>query len=141
MVLAVHSTHGIGDFADGGVGFDCLDNSWHQVTGTTRGVFHLLECRLPLCPIALGAHRTQSLDLLVFQGFVDPLQRYRLLLVELQSVYAHNYGFVAINLLLVLISGVLDLLLHETAFDRLQNAAHSLDLVQVFARAGLDLIG
>ena len=63
--------HGVGNFADGRVGFDGLDDHGHQVAGAARIFFDGLQRGLPLRLVALGAQRAQALDLLALQRFVD----------------------------------------------------------------------
>ena len=65
VVLAVHPAHGVGNFADRGIGFDGLDDHRHQVACTARGIFDGLQRGLPFRRITPGAQHPQALDLLL----------------------------------------------------------------------------
>src|SRR5208283_4680106 len=141
VILAVHVAHGVGDFADRGVGFHGFDNHRHQVSGSARRVFNLLDRGLPLRLIAFGAHGTQALHLAALQRLVNPLQRDGFLIVEMEGVHPHDDGFLVIDRPLILVGGVLDLLLDEPALDGLQRAAHGFNLIDVGTRACFNLVG
>ncbi len=141
VVLAVHAAHGIGDFADGPVGFDGLDDYRHQVAGAARGIFDGLERGLALRRITLGTHRAQALDLLALQRLIHVQQRDRLFVLEFKRVHANHDGFVTIHSLLINVRSILDFLLDEASFDGLQRATHGVNLVEVGTSASLNLVG
>jgi hypothetical protein len=97
VILAVHVPHGVGNFADGPVGLDGLDDYRHQVAGAASGVFHSLDGGLPISLVALGAHRPQAFDLFALQRLIHVQQRDRLFLLEFKRVHARGDGFVAIH--------------------------------------------
>ena len=133
--------HGVGDLADRGMSFHGFHNHRHQIAGTTRGVFHGFHGGLPLGLIAFRSHGAQAFYLLALQRFVDVLQRNRFLVLQCKAIHPDHDCFLLIDGLLIFVSGVLDFLLHEAALDRLQHAAHGLNLFQIGERVGLNLVG
>ena len=71
--------------------------------------------------IAPSAQGPQALHLLRLECFVNPLDGNRPLCFQFEAVHADHNGFSAIDRLLILVGGVLDLLLHESALDGLQH--------------------
>ena len=95
----------------------------------------------PALSIAASSQRAGALDLLSLQRFVDALERDGRFDVEAELVDADDDLLLGFDRLLEFVRGVLDFLLHVSALDCLQHAAHGLDLVEVVPGALFDLVG
>ena len=91
--------------------------------------------------IAANPQSAQPFHLLAFQGFVDVQRRNGFFFFHGEAVDSYDHSFVAIDLLLIFVGGVLDFLLHETALDSLQHSSEGFNLVQIFQRTLLDFVG
>src|SRR5262249_38667105 len=129
VIFAEDASHGVGDFADSGAGFDRVENSRHEVLAGLGGVTNRRDSALPRSGIAFGAQGADTLDLLALERLVDSLNRDWILVLLRKAVHADDRCFSMIDSSLIFVGGVLDFLLYEAALDGLQHSAESLDLI------------
>ena len=91
----------------------------HEVSARTGRALDPLQSRLPRARISPQTQRAQPLHLLALKRLVDALNGDGLFFVYNEAIYADDYRLLAINLLLVFVSGVLDFLLYIPAFQTL----------------------
>ena len=85
VVFAEDAAEGVGDFADGGVGFDGGEDGGHEIFGGAGAAFEFGEGRARFCGVAPGAERLQARDLRALDFGVDAQRGNGALLVRLDS--------------------------------------------------------
>ncbi len=83
----------------------------------------------------------QPLDLFPLQSFVDALELNGLFFLYHETIYSNYDSLLPIHLLLILVGGILNFLLHIAPFDGFQHAAQCVDLFQIFGGVFFNLIG
>ena len=89
LVFAEDLAEGVGDFADGGIGFDSGEDSWQKIFGGMGAALELDESGLDFRGVASGAQGVESSDLRAFDLWVDAQSRDLAVLFGDEFVDAH----------------------------------------------------
>src|SRR5436853_5457603 len=92
-VFSKYFSHGVGDFAYGGIGFNRGKNSRHKIFSGAGGFLDLFEGGSPAIGIPAGAQRMKSFNLPTFQGFIDVLDQDGRFVLHGKAVYADHHSF------------------------------------------------
>ncbi len=141
-MAAVDLLHGIGNFADAGLGARRLDGEVEQVAVAARAFGQRVERRLRRLLVALGPQPLQLGDLLLAHGLVVDLEDVDLgLVVDAVLVDADDGLLAAVDARLRARGRFLDAHLGNAGGDRLGHAAEPLDLLDVGERLAGELVG
>src|SRR5215475_1962101 len=140
FVGAKSVAHGVADFAEGGVGFDCVVDEGHQIIfafgrGAKRG-----EAACDFVARTLGAKFLQSLGLTMREGFVN-LQNLEWFFFGNKRVHADHEFFFVVEFTLIAIGSFRNFALREAALDGGDHAAERVNLLDVIPGAFFDFIG
>ena len=122
----------------------CLDGGedrWDEVHLLAGGGRDLVECRPPLHGITTGAQRPNVIALAWLDGGVD-LQRVDACpLIGDEAVHPDDDLLAAVDRLLRLVGGILNLALDGSRFDGAQDSALRVDFLDQIERVPLDVVG
>src|SRR5258706_10576657 len=149
LVFAEDAAEGVGDFADGGVGFDGGEDGGEEIFRGGGAALEFGESGLGAGGIAPGAESVHAGDLGALDFGVDAKNGNGARIVSFggsdEIVYADYDLIFFLDGLLKFVSGFLDFPLDEAGFDGAQHSskrdAHRVYLINVREGAFLDLVG
>src|SRR5260370_1304028 len=145
LVFAEDAAEGVGDFADGGVGFDGGENGGEEVFGGGGAALEFGERGFGAGGIALGAEGVQAGDLGALDFGVAAENRNCARVVSFrwgdEIVYADYDLIFFLDGLLEFVSGCLDFPLDETGFDGAQHSSHTVDFGKIVCGQRCNLAG
>src|SRR5262245_11086383 len=138
---AEHRAQAIRDLAERGPGFYRRKDERHEILVAARAVLERRERALVRRLVAPGAESAQPLGALSLDAHVGLEDLGRLGLVFDEAIDAHDHGASGFHVLLVAVGRHVDLVLHVTRLDGGEHAAAPLDLFEIAARLGFQLVG
>src|SRR6267142_73937 len=135
LVFAEDAAEGVGDFANGGVGFDGGEDGGEEIFGGGGAALEFGEGRFGTGGVAFGAEGVEAGDLGAFDFGIDAEGRNGARLVGDEVVYADYNLIFFLDGLLEFVSSFLDFSLDETDFNGPQHsskrAAHAVDFGKI----------
>src|SRR6266849_1601434 len=139
LVLAEHAAQGIGDFADGGIGFDGGEDCRQEILRCDGAALEFGECGIDPCGITLRAQSVQACDLRTLDIFIHAQRGNTAFFFRNKLIYAHDDLLFCFDRTLEVISRLLNLALDKSGFNRAQRPSHRVDLRDVEPRERFDL--
>src|SRR5258707_7299394 len=145
LVFAEDAAEGVGDFADGGVGFDGGEDGGEEIFSGGGAALEFGESGLGAGGIAPGAESVQAGDLGALDFGVDAENGNGARMVSFRGgdeiVYADYDLIFFLDGLLKFVSGFLDFSLDETGFDGTQHSSHTVDFGKIVCGQRFNLAG
>src|SRR5260370_645382 len=141
LVFAEDAAEGVGDFADGGVGFDGGEDGGEEILGGGGAALEFGEAGFGEGGVALGAECVQAGDLGAFDFGVEAERRDGAFFFRDEVVHADNALLFLLDGALELVSRFLDFALDETGFNGAQHSAHLVDLRKIDGGKRFDFVG
>src|SRR5712692_8747154 len=145
LVFAEDAAEGVGDFADGGVGFDGGEDGGEEIFGSGGAALEFSEGGFGEGGIAFGAERVQAGDLGALDFGVDAEKGNGALAIFFDGcdkiVYADNDLIFFLYGTLELVSRFLNFRLDKTGFNGAQHSTHLVDLGKIGHRKRFDFVG
>src|SRR5467141_543847 len=141
LVFAEDAAEGVGDFADGGVGFDGGEDGREEIFGSGGAALELGKDGFGAGRVALGAESVEASDLRALHIGVDAERGDLARLFCYEVVHADDDLFFFLDSALELVRSLLDFALDETSFNSAQHSAHLVDLREIGRSKGFDFVG
>ncbi len=119
----------------------CVSHRVEHVVRAARRVAHAVERCRSLVGVPLGAQLRRALELALLGSGIDRLQLDLVLRIGGVLVHADDHALTALDLLLPVEGGALDLVLHQALLDRRDRAADLVDPCDQLGGARLELVG
>src|SRR6267143_626017 len=140
-VFAKDAAEGVGDFADGGVGFDGGEDGGKEIFGSGGAALELGKGGFGEGGVAPDAQSVQAGDLGALDFGIDAERRDGAFFLCDEVVHAdHDLLFFFYGTLEV-VGSFLDFPLDETCFNGAQHSAHLVDLRKIDGRKRFDFVG
>src|SRR2546422_2703339 len=140
VVHAPLGAEGLADLADGAVGPERFAHRREEIRLPAGSVANGVERPRSRVGVPLGPDPGRPLELASLRLRVDPMQLDLLDLFFGEAVDADDRALAALDLLLPLEGGLLDLVLHEAPLDRLDGAAELVHALDQLPGASLELV-
>src|ERR1700682_2801077 len=141
LVFAEDAAEGVGDFPDGGVGFNGGEDGGEKIFGGGGAALELGESRFCAGGVTLGAESVEASDLGALDIGVDAERGNGTRIFCQEVVHPDDDLFLFLDGTLEFVSRFLDFTLDETGFDGAQHSAHLVDLRKISRRERFDFVG
>src|SRR5216683_317378 len=141
LVFAEDAAEGVGDFADGGVGFDGGEDGREKIFGSGGAALELGKGGFGAGRVAFGAESVEASDLRALNIGVDAERGDGARLFCDEVVHPYDDLFFFLDGTLELVGSFLDFPLDETCFNGTQHSAHLVDLQKIGRGKGFDFVG
>src|SRR6267378_3357554 len=141
LVFAEDAAEGVGDFADGGVGFDGGEDGGEEIFGSGGAALELGESRFCAGGVTLGTESVEASDLRALDIDVDTERGNGTRFFRHEVVHSYDDLFFFLDGTLEFVSRFLDFTLDKASFDGAQHSAHLVDLRQISRRERFDFVG
>src|SRR5882672_4216129 len=141
LILTEDAAERIGNFADGGVGFDGGKDGGEEILWSGGAALELGKRRFGVRGVTFDAESVQPSDLGALDFRVNTENRNVAVLFCDEIVHANDDLFFFLDSALELVGGFLDFALNEAGFNSAQHSSHRIHFFNVFAGALLDFVG
>src|SRR5258706_7793978 len=141
LVFAEDAAEGVGDFADGGVGFDGGEDGGKKIFGGGGAALEFGEGGLGAGGVTLGAEGVQAGDLGALDFSVNAEGGDGTGFFGNEIVHTDNDLVFFLDGALKFVRSFLDFSLDEAGFDGAQHSAHGIQFVDVGEGASFDFVG
>src|SRR5258708_2806887 len=141
LVFAEDAAEGVGDFADGGVGFDGGEDGWKEILRGGGAALEFGESGLSFGGTSFGSESVQTSDLGALDFGVDAQSRNGTFFFRDEIIYADDDLLFRFHGVLEIVGSLLDFSLDEAGFDGAQHSTHGVYFLNVIDGALFDLVG
>src|SRR6266446_4107857 len=141
LVFAEDAAEGVGDFADGGVGFDGGEDGRKEILRGGGAALEFGESGLSFGGTSFGSESVQTSDLGALDFGVDAQSRNGTFFFRDEIIYADDDLLFRFHGVLEIVGRLLDFSLDEASFNSAQHTAHRVYFLNVIDGAFFDFIG